>query len=132
MNCKRCGEDIDKHEVGRDTDACVAEVVMGYYKVHFDEDDNELLYKSVPTRHQYHFVQHFSADIAAAWKVREKLGEKGYSLRIDVDCDGDACECAFIREIPRTAGAGWEVHETEEICKPPLAICLAALKAKSA
>lgn len=62
---------------------------------------------------------HYSTDISAAWLVVEKLNNEGYRIFID---NGNKWMCQFI--VPDK----WSTQHPEDTA--PMAICLAALKAK--
>lgn len=107
-------------KAGRDLDRLVAEKVMGL-EVHKQADVwliNSGTGKAVP---------HYSTDIAAAWKVVEKLhaqaGPEGWEVTINLQ-----------NFEPNTAEPfnGWIVTvgcETARASSAPLAICIAALLA---
>jgi hypothetical protein len=94
-------------KAGRELDALVAEKVMGA-KVVFVEN-----------------VPYYSTDIAAAWEVMENLvstpGPNGDHHSVQVDYSGDVVVVIDENEDWRVSAIAGTV---------PLAICLAALRAK--
>lgn len=65
----------------------------------------------------------YSSDITAAWEVVEKLVSEHYQIIVSVYEGGASCDYGF----PRT---GTWTPKRESAATVPLAICLAALKAK--
>ncbi len=131
MNCPRCDKPIDEHEAGRETDVCVAVVVMGWLDVKMSRDDyggqpmpeerNEfgelLIWKPVP--------EYSAPDgIAAAWEVVERLRASRY-VDIGVDEHGAQVQIDVLRE------GNWETGGSTRADTAPLAICRATLKAVS-
>lgn len=144
MNCPRCGKGIDKHVAGRETDACVAEVVMGwttseslpettqsgYYIVCCDVDwywvDPDGKHKCSNDSAHGWIPPKFSTDIAAAWMVVEKMHELGF--RTDLESGWENLHEYFAWKCKFYKPHYLETHHHETA---PLAICLAALKACS-
>ena len=125
--------DIDNMPAGREMDALIAEKVMGW-RVHFRntawwvkaEDEKEAIVKKVGFAcGNDRFMP--STDIAAAWKVAEKVGEK-YDCVIFRDRDTDKkpyCQFVYCDNGDEDTFEEY-IAEAETV---PLAICRAALKA---
>lgn len=73
-------------------------------------------------RDQRH-VPHYSSDIAAAFQVRQRMRELGFTFRLS-DADNGHSACSFFHDDVDRELAGAAVAETDA-----LAICLAALEA---
>ena len=113
---------IDKLEAGHELDRLIAEKVMGWRKV-FDEDQGDgmwILWVQQDGQEIYdQQLPKFSADIAAAWEVVEKLSQ-GESM-VTVRTDRTALRWICIAE---TSTRTFSANESTA----PLAICRAALK----
>ena len=115
---------------GRELDALIAKHVMGWeIGIGGDLAHNKEVGISYAIDKEYlslAFVQGFfpSTDIAAAWKVVEKMQADGWMFKM-VSCIDD-CEATFLYEVPKTAGSKWVWHEAygED---DPCTICHAAL-----
>ncbi len=84
------------------------------------------------------FVPRFSSDISAAWSVVEKLREGFYDLDMMICHRGQRPWCSFVRFCPSRAEGECCVKNTvhcQELpsfeINVPLAICLAAYKART-
>ena len=70
--------DIDKLEAGRELDALVAAMVMGWHLAHADTEwhDRQGIHRAMAWEFRsYHHVWAPSTDIGDAWRVMEKLNE---------------------------------------------------------
>jgi hypothetical protein len=118
-------KDIEKLE-GRQLDAAVAERVMGADKekeIDLAMLDPSGVIDSFRDTIWANILPHYSTDIAAAWRVVEKLREEGWQVVINVLDDG--AEVAVTRH--EMAGHLYEFADTA-----PLAISRAALRAVAA
>lgn len=114
----------------RKIDALVAEHVMGWEGVKYLALDNG--HKIIQGFHpDLEIVPHYSSDIAAAWSVVEKMAgddlmpdEQRFSCTVGHGSSG-VTWATFERRV--YAGEPDEFHHEGPV---PLAICLAALKAK--
>ena len=96
---------------GRELDALIGEYVFGWEKGSFP------VYEPMKSKHGDYMVRpisEYSADIAAAWDVVEKMTDRGFLIRLTVDGKNEFW-CAF--KFSATAKTA------------PLAICRAALLA---
>ena len=106
MKCPHCGVSIDEHEAGRDTDICVAVVVMEW------EPPDGAVWGDMSFSP--------STEIAPAWEVVGRA-EIHTIRRVASQEDDSPSEWAAIKYLdPLTHGVA---------PKAPLAICRAALKA---
>ena len=121
---------IDELEAGRELNALVAEKVMGWTDLHwvdggYDGKGNYSptgYYGKGPDRAVF-LTSKFSTDIAAAWKVVEKIACSGLIVRVTWDFNPLA-SCSIHKDDHL-----WTMI-AECICDTaPLAICRAALKA---
>ena len=120
---------------GRETDARIAETVMGCVRV-IVNDRGELygapphLIASgdIPAEHGRVRLPSYSTDIAAAWLVVEHLKSRGWSVRLS-NKTVDWCWWCYVYDY-RSENAKAEATVQEETA--PLAICRAALAAVEA
>lgn len=119
-------------KAGRELDAVVAEKVMGWKRVVVPKDYDGLnagvtLLSPTATAIEWapkgayqlwHFCPLYSTDIAAAWRVVEKLIEP------TIERHGSRWSVTCLREAPQDTR--WIEVDADTA---PLAICLAALKA---
>ncbi len=112
-------------------DALVARKVMGLDPLTVDGDMQVFTWRReflmagdrfVVTDNGSESLPHYSTDIAAAWQVVEKMAEGGLRLSLD-RFGGDPWWAEFADE-------GWEQGAQATSATAPMAICLAALKAK--
>lgn len=137
-------------KAGRELDALVAKEVMGltvgtdpiWQKVY---DQPDALVETSPDRTLRRTLQPYSTDIAAAWEVAEKIKEREITyayvaLEIHWVAVGGIYSVLYTIEDRPTRNC-WRVafHDTRDHClvgdpvfheSLPMAICLAALKAK--
>lgn len=122
---------------GRELDALVAEMVIGYRRSFESKDNPGLWYfEKDGFSVKPHEIPEYSTDIAAAWQLLEKLS-------LSIVWDGSAWACANAKEItvsvsangedtqPVVIGVGFLVTDLPTIARAdtaPHAICLAALK----
>ena len=123
-------DEIDKLEAGRETDALVAEKVMGWRKVS-SQIITETMRGSLPWTRWWGEKQNaagrwrivdlpkYSASISAAWEVVEKLKAEGMTVDIQSRTPGWTVVVDELHDL------GVEVRAPTA----PLAICFAALKA---
>jgi hypothetical protein len=122
-------------KAGRELDALVAEKVMGW-----TVDPIYRMYTGSVVRHAagHNLETRFnpSTDITAAWEVVEKMRALGLWVEINLgyEFDGPSIDC-IIGEYGAAGGIieglrHGEKQWSEEADTAPLAICLAALKAK--
>jgi hypothetical protein len=139
---------------GRELDAAVAELVMGWRWIDDDSRDCDGIFhggkyllplgmsedearRQLPpkgTIRPFVFVRYYSADIASAWEVVRHLAQRGCLVRVQKLMGSDntiraSAEFTWMRRNspgdPRYAAGSWfTVAPTA-----PLAICRAALKA---
>lgn len=116
----------DAMKPGRELDALVAEKVMGWVRPAMDSpyivDDpihGKLAYLSGE-------IPHYSADIAAAWEIIEKL-RGGYHVTLESFGSHWRCD---ISVITASVASGTKGNGQGRADTAPMAICLAALKAK--
>jgi hypothetical protein len=109
----------------RKIDALVAEHVMGWANI--DVPDAKIPSLVIGVRYDMHGgvpahweVPSYSTNLAAAWEVVEKLTEEGYEFWVS----GDG-RVELYDQDDNQFHAGYSTRRTA-----PLAICLAALKAK--
>jgi hypothetical protein len=108
-------DEIVQMEAGREMDALVAELVMGWEKRVFGDGVD---YWHLPGGAICELdAPHYSTDIAAAWQVVEKLP---FSVYVEVRWDGKNAEAWF-----DSGSQTWEASAPTA----PLAICRAALLA---
>ena len=75
MKCPRCNLPIDEHTAGRETDACVAEAVMGWeWRYAFGGD--KYWFPGAVQVSQWNP----SENIADAWQVEELVADNGLKL----------------------------------------------------
>ena len=124
MKCSRCGRPIDEHEAGRETDYCIAEVVLNLTCLH-DPQTGILLPVDIQ-------VKQYSTDLSAAMeRVVFKLKTDGAAFGIKPSF-GRAWQAEFYVPLTkddarRAEGYGnWKYWARAETL--PLAICHAALK----
>lgn len=153
INCPHCNTQIDEHEASRCLDAWVANEVMGWrgrevtmtnillppqgWERYFDNDtlygppsekrewdfDSRQFYNSDKGGKTMPIVPHYSASIAAAWEVAEKLADRWPDFNIGKGWD----EYTGLWVVSwGFDGHGWA---TMDATTAPLAICRAALKA---
>lgn len=108
--------EIDKLQAGQELD----ELILKYVFKDSIGDDGRGSRMAFFDQHRY------SADIAAAWQVVEKLRAKGLYIASFGNGSG-LYGCTFAR-----ASHDWKPEWTGEGATAPLAICRAALKAVSA
>ena len=109
MTCPRCHKTPEKHEAGRETDACIAKVVMGYEEPFGDA-----------------WLRHYSTRIADAWEVVEKLescpNHVLFSCSRKSGIQGQLIWSVVFREV-----LGQQHDYYTEANDLPLAICRTAL-----
>lgn len=144
-------EQIEAMPAGRDMDKLIALQVMGYTMYHYDKDVAEMCYymlldaegDAVVFRANYREGEHateekawadcpaFSADIAAAWQVVDKLRADGYGHGHTLPSPLPA----HFDPLPRWALISWTFYKPDHKTgynraeTTPLAICRAALLA---
>jgi len=150
MNCPRCGRPIDEHDAGRETDYCVAEVVMGYRHLptgteirlptvgtvivteRTSEHSGKILTplwtdgKGNYRREEYYgmfgFPPHYTTDISAAWDMEHKIANSNSRVRADYI----TALCKYVDATDYSAN----YQEMLDISQAkPLFKCRAALKA---
>jgi hypothetical protein len=113
-------------DAGRELDALVAERVMGWqwndYTVNYGNDDYRTVRGLFDVKGSFDSHDRFpeySTDIAAAWRVVEKL-KPDWAIRIEVRPSGVYCDIISLTE-----------RRVEKVTESsvPLAICRAALRA---
>lgn len=137
---------IDELLAGRELDALIAEKVMGWKRIPVPPDANghfageALMQTDPPPNFRWNplgkipfdtWVPHFSTDIAAAWQVVEKLVAEGYCPALLYDDEGHWG--LFFDGVSQAEAQpeSYVVFTTPAWADTaPLAICLAALKAK--
>ena len=73
----------------------------------------------------------YSTDIRAAWEVVEKMAEgEGWQLSLNGPIGGWRAECTWWGCSIPLIGVRKNLHHKAEAATAPMAICLAALKAK--
>ncbi|HBN95097.1 MAG TPA: hypothetical protein DDZ66_02260 [Firmicutes bacterium] len=137
---------IDEMQAGREMDALIAEKVMGWsHKEGLKYDyngpcewnmvlipptmsDEDYTYWVFPPKgvisKTFFLDKRYSTDIVAAWEVRAKIQELGFTA-VNVTAAGEQPYCQFVKPID-------EDSIEEHIAyadKDPLAICRASLKA---
>jgi len=124
--CPHCQTEVDEHEAGRCLDAWVADVVMDYFENYSGataEYVTEGMFDMV-NEHGWRVevipAPHYSTDIAAAWKVVERLLEKDRISSISFGGWDNKQYTTYVVSI---------YNFDEEASKAPLAICRAALRA---
>ncbi len=118
MNCPHCNNPIDEHEATRCLDTWVADVVMGY------TTSPGLLWTS---RKSDHRVPKYSTEIEEAWEVANALVGMNWKVFIGIDMkDGNYCRLEWHDPFDPK----WNQFMARGT-NAPLAICRAALKAKS-
>ena len=108
--CPRCGK--EEHEAGRETDACVAELVMGWEYdggVWYYQEDKGMI-----------GLPEFSTSIADAWSVVEKMKDNDELASITCGDWRNGKWNSWVVQL-QALGEG-------EAPTAPLAICRAALK----
>jgi len=122
-------EQIDAMEAGREMDALVAELVMGWFcdrrgVYHSSPSDDSLFGVLWSNDGEECDLFEPSTDIAAAWQVVEKLLSKDYEVHIEVDKD----DCAVTIWHDPDNSSYWIEIAGADSKSTPLAICRAALK----
>ena len=113
---------IDEMPAGREMDVLVAEL-MGWTNL-YNRFGNEMGYRPLATHSS--FIPDYSADIAAAWEVIEKLHAAGRFMCLDaLGFDGEKWRCFFAWTQIEKQQYPW-IGEADTA---PLAVCRAALKA---
>lgn len=132
----------DNVPAGRELDVLVAEQVMGFVRVTDDTSDynhvrhgNEVLLPPGATLHSlrewlprkgqipfgYFVTQRYSTDIAAAWRVVERLRDQGYRFALK-DQPGTGIRLAsFFNENEYGAMCG-DTTDATAICRTALAV----------
>lgn len=106
--------------MSRKIDALVAEHVMGLYRVRKMRSKGVLLHNPNDRDSHPQIVPFYSTCIKAAWEVVEKMPE--FYIRLHRLLDGYRCEWYWINR---------DLHGfRRDADTAPMAICLAALKAK--
>ena len=143
-------DNVDKMEAGRELDALVAEKVMGWkwpddrcpicgwkYEVSVDKGcvpDNCSL-RPAPEIRECDKYGAYSTDIAAAWKVVEKLVNSGWCVGLLFDDNGhwalatDGTQNVPLGDGPEDIATTFFIEKELWCDTAPLAICRAALKA---
>ena len=121
---------VDTMPVGRETDALIAEKVMGWKSIGTDGVSTygkppvvtrELQDHGTGIKGLYH-VPRYSTDIAAAWQAVSFFQSRGWFVSVIFDPRFNGTwKCCFETQ---KGGSGYIEADTA-----PLAICLAALKA---
>lgn len=121
-------------EAGRELDALVAEKVMGWQSIEYNDFKIWAHQDYLPaiTNHPLGFAMpegysplpRYSTNIAAAWKVVEKFEAKHWEISISTD------EIGYLVYLTRRNDDGGSTTFKGEADTAPLAICLAALNAK--
>jgi hypothetical protein len=107
-------------KAGRELDALVAEKVMGIVATTTASANHPWLVEGTPLKVP---VPPFSTDIARAWQVVEKMHATGFEVSVNTMQDWiEKCECIVSKGVLLSVSANAPTA--------PLAICLAALKAK--
>lgn len=110
---------------GRELDAVVAERVMG-----FRWFTSPCANVSVPVADDsWQYLPAFSTDIAAAWKVVERLGEMGYTL--DIQWKGKGRVYEFTSEVSASRWDDYGFRDYHAVGSMPYAVCMVALQAVS-
>ena len=117
-------EQIDAMEAGREMDALIAELVMGWQhprvKINTVTDEIEDYWYPIPEAQTHIQCPHFSTSVAAAWQVVEKFD--AYNINWNYWRKVHRYELSKYGDEPGMEGIGWGLT-------PALAICRAALKA---
>jgi len=117
---------------GRELDELVAEKILGwrFSKSTFEQYEPSCWYDKATSKRVWGRDFSPSTDIAAAWKVVEKLNDLGMDVEINQNAEstpGDHERChVYIREFDTINEK--ELHEDVWASTAPHAICLAALK----
>jgi hypothetical protein len=108
-------------KAGRELDLLVAKHVMGYFKIKslIPDEPNKVFYPELQMK-DGELVPHYSTDIKDAWEIVEKL-RKDWTMEIRQVRNG-TLDVTFYNYDAK--------HKSRNIDTAPLAICLAALKAK--
>jgi hypothetical protein len=147
-------EQIDAMEAGREMDALVAELVMGWTEIHKHDEmgwsgigpngPSNNSWRTLPStmksisknvctfkmeKWPYANVRKYSTDIAAAWQVVERFDRRlvDIDIRSDTQDDGELWGAGFIEYFEE--GEGFKAIGSAAADTAPLAICRAALKA---
>lgn len=124
-------------KAGPALDAMVAEKVLGWKAVPGHGPMEGLTFYQPPDQSWVEYdIPEFSTEIEQAWRVVEKIKEKGHDLIIGVFCkdderlgDGDRTEAFYRVSVWIEPENDDEDNiKTGEADTAPLAICLAALK----
>ena len=125
MNCPRCDTEVDEHEAGRETDACVAKVVMG---------ELALLAPSPIYVGRFHWVRkgewyladgpkavpYYSIDIAAAWEVVGRVNKGGHIVEIVNDMVAWSVTFIHVDEPEKKYTSDWRASLPVQICRAAL------------
>jgi hypothetical protein len=107
-------------KAGRELDALIAEKVMGWVLPPHSSVVGQM-WVETPSGRVHPKLPEFSSNISDAWQVVEKMKEIGYMMWLEQE---GVYQCVFFR------GLGYQVHDYSVASSAPLAICLAAIKAK--
>lgn len=107
----------------REIDALVAEHVMGLWLVDGGYVKGYFEIEGIKTPHKIVEIPSFSTDIAAAWGVVERMAQEGWLMSI-FHCGSFGYRVVALTTTPESNDTFATTDEA------PLAICLAALKAK--
>lgn len=128
VKCPNCNNPIDEHEAGRETDACIAIVVMKWvpdpeYK------DGEITFFNKSgfgkTGTRWDRARHASTEIEEAWEIVNTLVGMNWKVFIGMDMkDGNYCRLEWHDPFDPK----WKQFMTRGTSMP-LIICRAALKA---
>ena len=132
MNCPTCNTHVLEHPASRCLDSWIAEEVMGWQRVPASVSDRDQ-WKDEKGRCCYTWnpcafeCLHFSASIAAAWLMVERMRSLNDHVSVDVQMDrtGGMCWVNVTVGVARHdyRGPYWQA-EADTV---PLAICRAAL-----
>lgn len=122
---------IDNLEAGPELDALVAEKVMGCNLIPHTNEKFGMTCGCRDKQHRHYeeslddLLNAYSTDIAAAWKVVEKLQKEALIIVVDIsDADPPIECCVETRGYSENNGARW----VASAATAPLAICRASLK----
>ena len=119
--------DIDTLPAGREMDALVAEKVMGLERVGYLYKYREYTESPRNVNMSEKDIPSYSTSIAPAWEVVERLHDLEWVVEVTID-NGVGRYC----KIWKMGNKGREIiYEELDADTAPLAICRAALKAKS-
>lgn len=108
-------------KVGNELDALIAEKVMGHEVSRYG--DTDAWYDE-----QGHWIKPYSTDIAAAWQVVNKIADSRDPHWFSIDRWYGTWVAGWRCGDSAPDDPSWELEMTADTA--PLAICLAALKAK--